>query len=150
MKPRPVVIGLGDRYRHDDGVGIAVIDHLCGRGLDATLVGSDGETSALLDLWSGRDTVFLIDAVHAEPAHPGRVHRLVVTRPAPERARAAGLRGADLGSAVDLARATGRQPDRMIVFAVEAENSGQGRGLTAAVAAAARRVADEIAAEIGG
>lgn len=147
-KPPVVVVGVGNTNRHDDAVGLAVLDHLRGRGLNATLVGSDGTASALVDLWRDRELAILVDAVRAEPSHPGRVHRLIVPRPAPERARAARLDGTDLERAVELARTTDKQPERLIVFAVEAGDTRAGRGLSAAVAAAARRVADEIAADI--
>jgi hydrogenase maturation protease len=146
--PAAIVVGVGDPYRRDDGVGGAVVDLLAGRGLDATLVASDGETSALVELMRDRVLVFLVDAVRAVPAHPGRVHRIVATRPMAVRACAAGPHGADIGRAVDLILAAERPPSRMVVFAVETADTGPGFGLSAAVAAAARRVADEIAAEL--
>ena len=88
------------------------------------------------------------DTVRAQPAHPGRVHRFVVLRPTYAHVCAAGRRGPDVSHAVDLLRQSGRQPRRMVVFAVESADTGPGIGLTAPVAAAARPVADEIAAEI--
>jgi len=119
---RPLVTALGDVNRHDYGVGPAVLQHLAGRGLDVTLVGSDAEDSSLVNLWRGHDLAILVDPVQAEPCHPGRVHRLVMARPG---------------------------VGRLIVFAVEAGDTADGPGLSPAVAAAARRVADAIAAEIG-
>jgi hydrogenase maturation protease len=143
-----VVVGIGDRHRRDDGVGPAVVDLLAGRGLDATLVSSDGETSALVELLRGRDLAFLVDTVQAEPSHPGRVHRFVVTRPAYAHVCAAASHGNAVSRAVDLVRQFDRQPNQMVVFAIESADTGHGSGLSAAVAAAARRVAEEIAAEI--
>ena len=55
---------------------------------------------------------------------------------------------AAMSRAMDLLRRSDRQPRRMVVFAVESADTGPGIGLSAPVAAAARRVADEIAAEI--
>jgi hydrogenase maturation protease len=143
-----VVIGVGDPRRRDDGVGAAVVDLLSGRGLDATTVASAGECSALTELLTDRALAFLVDTVHAEPSHPGRVHRFVVLRPAYAHVCAAGRRGSDISRAMELLRQSARQPHRMVVFAVEAADTGPGTGLSAPVAAAARRVADEIAAEI--
>jgi hydrogenase maturation protease len=119
---RPLVAGLGDSQRHDYGVGSAVLRHLRGRGLNATLVSCDGGASALAGLWRDRDLAILVDPVCADPSHPGRVHRLVIPRS-----------GAG----------------RLLVYAVEVGDISDGSGLTPAVAAAARRVADSIAAEIG-
>jgi hydrogenase maturation protease len=143
-----VVVGVGDAHRRDDGFGPAVIDLLAGRGLDATLVSSDGESSALVHLWRDRDLAFLIDTVHAVPSHPGRVHRFVITRPSYAHICAASRRGSQVSRAVDVLHESGGQPRLMIVFAVESADTRPGTGLSAAVAAAARRVADEIAAEI--
>jgi hydrogenase maturation protease len=144
-----VVIGVGHPYRRDDGVGPAVIERLRQRCLPGvSLVESDGEAAALITMWEERRLAILVDAVRAEPSHPGRVHRLVVPRPGSERTRAASSHGIDLGEAVELARVLGRLPGRMVVFAIEAADTSLGLGLTEHVAEAADRVADEIAAEV--
>jgi hydrogenase maturation protease len=120
---RPLVAALGDDNHHDLGVGPAVLRHLRGRGLDVTLVDCDVEDPALVDVSQAAGPVIVVDPVRAEPCHPGRVHRLLMSRP-------------DGGG-------------NLVVFAVEAGDTGDGPGLSPAVAAAARRVADAIAAEIG-
>jgi hydrogenase maturation protease len=147
--PPVVVIGVGNPYRRDDGVGPAVIAllrerHLCG----VDLVETDGEAAALIAMWDRRRLAILVDAVCADPPHPGRVHRLTVPRPSIERARAANSHGMDLGDTVELARELGRLPERMTVYAVEAADTDLGPDLTPAVAAAAHHIADEIAADI--
>jgi hydrogenase maturation protease len=149
MKPAAVVIGVGNPYRKDGGVGPAVVQLLRERGQrGATLVECDGEAAALIALWDRQRLAILVDAIRADPPHPGRVHRLVVPRPAAERARAANSHGMDLGDTVELARELDRLPGRMVVLGVEAADVSFGVGLSPAVAAAAFRVADEIAAEI--
>jgi hydrogenase maturation protease len=119
---RPVVAALGDDNHHDFGVGTAVLRHLRGRGLDLTLVNCDAEEPALVELSVGGGPVIVVDPVRAEPCHPGRVHRFLMSRPD------------DTGT--------------LVVFAVEAGDTAAGAGLSPAVAAAARRVADAIAAEV--
>jgi hydrogenase maturation protease len=146
--PAAIVIGVGDPHRHDDGVGRAVVDLLAGRGLDVTLVSSNGESSALVELMRDRDVVFLVDAVEAEPSNPGRVHRILATRPMGARACGAGPHGADVSRALQSVLDAEHPPRRMVVFAVESAGTRPGYGLSAAVAHAARRVADEIAAEL--
>ena len=79
--PRVVVIGVGNRYRGDDGVGHRVIDRLSedvaeaqaqaghpsrpptGRLERTELCYSDGEPSRLLDQWDGADLAIVVDAV---------------------------------------------------------------------------------------
>jgi len=141
---RVVVIGVGNPYRRDDGLGPAVLDRLRGRHLAGVVLATSlGETTELLDLWHGADLAIVVDAIRAAPAHPGRVHRLTVVDPPGERSRAA--HGLDLGEAVELARVLGRMPARLVLYAVEAADVGHGTGLTPAVSQAAARVADEIA-----
>jgi hydrogenase maturation protease len=142
-----IVIGVGNPYRRDDGLGPHVIDRLREFGLpDSVLAVSRGETTELMDLWAGADLAIVIDAVRSEPCHPGRIHRLAVFDPPAERSRAA--HGLDLGDAVELARVLGRLPTRLVLFAVEVDDTGHGIGLSAPVAEAAERSAEEIVAEV--
>lgn len=144
-----VVIGVGNPYRGDDGVGPAVIGLLeAHRVAGAVLTRSHGEAADLIEAWSGADLAILVDAVVAEPGHPGRVHRLVVHQCPTERTRAASSHGVDLGEAVELARVLGRLPDELVLYAVEVERADHGVGLSAPVAAAAARIAAQIGAEL--
>ncbi len=145
-----VVIGVGNVYRSDDGVGPHVVDLLRDKELDGvSLEYSVGETADLIDRWAGVPLAIVVDAVRAQPAHPGRVHRLVVPDVHTERIRAASSHGLDLGEAVELARVLDRLPDRLELFAIEVDNVAMGTGLSEPVAAAAGRVADEIHALLG-
>ncbi|MEY9877557.1 hypothetical protein ABH931_007081 [Streptacidiphilus sp. MAP12-33] len=75
------------RLHLDDGAARAALRLLCDEGTPADRFGhTDGEATRLFGLWQGRDLVVVIDAVHAHPGEPGRIHRL-------DLARAALLRG---------------------------------------------------------
>jgi hydrogenase maturation protease len=146
---RTVVIGVGNPYRADDGVGPAVVALLERRRVEsAVLAHSLGEATGLIELWTGADLAIVVDAVLAEPAHPGRVHRLVVHRPPAERGRAASSHGLDLGEAVELARVLDRLPGELVLYAVEVDRVGYGEGLSGPVARAGERLAGDIAAEL--
>jgi hydrogenase maturation protease len=141
-----LVIGVGNPYRSDDGVGPAVVDLLRDKEIPGLrLECSRGETADLLERWTGVPVAVLVDAVRARPAHPGRVHHLVVRDLHTERIRAASSHGLDLGEAVELARVLDRLPGRLELYAIEVERVGLGEGLSPPVAAAASQVADEIA-----
>jgi len=140
---RTVVIGVGNPYRRDDGLGPAVADLLCGRGIEVAQ--SLGETTDLIELWQGADLAVVVDAVRADPARPGRIHRLTVADPPPA---AASSHGPGLGEAIELARVLDRLPGRLVLYAVEVAEVGHGRGLTPAVADAARRLAERIVTEV--
>jgi hydrogenase maturation protease len=137
-----VLIGVGNPYRSDDGVGTTVARLLRERGVpQLRIVESFGEASELIDLWGGARLAVVVAAVRAHPARPGRVRRIAVPDPGPAGARAASTHGVDLGAAVALARALDRLPERLVLYAVEVAGVGYGQRLSPAVAAASVRVA---------
>ncbi len=151
MTGRTVVIGVGNAYRNDDGLGPAVLDGLRAAGVPAdVLAGSFGETAELIELWHGAGLAIVVDAVRVADGQPGRVHRLVVHERVSSRIRPASSHGLDFGEAVELARVLGRLPERLVLYAVEVADVGYGDGLSPAVAHAAAHVVDEIRAEIAG
>ncbi|MFY1671531.1 hydrogenase maturation protease [Plantactinospora sp. WMMB334] len=143
-----VVIGIGNEFRRDDGVGPAVVALLRGRDLPGVrLVDCDGETGRLLELWCDADLVILVDAVRTRQPRPGRIHRRSMHHAAVA-GRPASSHGSDLGAAVELARALGRLPRLLLLYAVEAADTSFGVGLSPAVAAAADRLAAEVTATL--
>jgi sulfhydrogenase subunit alpha len=146
-----VVIGLGNEFRHDDGVGLAVVDRL--RDLvppGVELVITDGEPTRLIEAWTGAALAVVVDAVRAQPPRPGRIHRFVLDRPGAGAGRPASSHGFGLDDAIALALALDRMPGRLTVHAIEAADLTQGTGLTPAVAAAvdlaATAILDDLAA----
>jgi hydrogenase maturation protease len=141
-----IVIGVGNEYRRDDGVGPGVLALLRRRDLPGVVYAEcDGEPITLIELWQDAELAVVVDAVRTPAAHPGRVHRLSARHPAAAGAASASSHGVDLGDAVALARALDRLPRHLLLYAVEVTDTGFGVGLSDAVADAARRVADEIA-----
>ncbi|MFE0644976.1 hydrogenase maturation protease [Streptomyces sp. NPDC058877] len=151
---RTVVIGVGNEFRRDDGVGWVVVDRLAEpapRAPDLTgveLAFSDGDPGRLIGMWQGATLGIVVDAAHAHPGCPGRVHRLEVTQGELAASAAASSHGMGLGEAVELARVLGWLPQRLVVFAVEGEDASVGRGLSAPVQAAVASVADRVRREI--
>jgi hydrogenase maturation protease len=140
-----IVIGVGNSYRRDDGVGPAVVNLLRWRGLPGVVLAeSDGEPTDMIDLWDGHDLAVVVDGVCTGRAAPGRMHRLSLHHPAVAAAPAASTHHVGLGTAVHLARALDRLPSRLLFIAVEVVDTTPGRGLSPVVAAAARRAADEV------
>lgn len=144
-----VVIGVGNEYRRDDGVGPEVVRRLAGRVPDGVrLRCADGEPTRLLDLWSDARLAILVDAVACEPASPGRLHRMSVTDAASAGRDGASSHGLGIPEAVGLGAALDRLPGRLVVLTVEVADVGQGAGLSAPVAAVVsdvvRRVVDEL------
>ncbi|MCC9306089.1 hydrogenase maturation protease [Kitasatospora sp. RB6PN24] len=155
VAPRIVVIGVGNEFRRDDGVGWAVVARLAERAARQPLPGSpllrlcDGDPARLLSLWACADLAIVVDAAHAHPGHPGRVHRLELdTELLPRSGGTTSSHGLGLGEAVELARELDRLPGQLVVYAVEGADSGLGTGLSAPVAAAVEPLVVRIAKDL--
>jgi len=147
-----VVIGIGNEFRRDDGVGPLVVGEL--RALvpgGVRLAVSDGEPVRLLEEWEGAKLAVVIDAVlrsgAAGPA-PGRTFRLELDRAAAGPAAGVSSHGLGLGDAISLARVLDMLPERLIVHAVEITDCGFGAGLSPAVAAAVPAVAAAVLGDL--
>lgn len=130
------MIGVGNRFRRDDGVGPAVLDALADRVPPGALVESDGEPARLLDLWDGVDRVVVVDAARTG-APPGAcgVFTVADDRDLPA-GRPTSSHSAGLGEAWRLGRALDRLPGELVVVTVEVGDLGDGPGLSPEVAAA--------------
>ncbi|HUA31863.1 MAG TPA: hydrogenase maturation protease [Streptosporangiaceae bacterium] len=142
---RIVVIGVGNEFRRDDGIGPEVVSRLRERAAGGVeLVISDGDPTRMIEVWTGARLVVVVDAVQTERPSPGRLHRIVIDGADLPGTRPVSSHGLGPGDAVALARALGRMPERLIVHVVEAADVGHGLGLTAAVAAAAGALTDAV------
>lgn len=146
---RAVVIGVGNEFRRDDGAGPAVVARLRAQVPDgAELMVSDGEPARMIEAWEGTPLAVVVDAVRAQPAVPGRLHRLVLDQAATGPLSWVSSHGLGLDDAIGLAQALDRMPGRLIVHAVEAADLSQGTGLTPAVAAAIDTLAAAVLADL--
>jgi hydrogenase maturation protease len=141
-----LVVGLGQPDRGDDAVGPLVAREvarvLAADGLPRVAVVERDEPADLMDTWSGHDRVVVVDAVRSGAA-PGTIHVLDAGASAgplsPEAWAATGRGGTHalgLAAVVELARALGALPDRVVVVGVEAARFEHGAPLSPAVAAA--------------
>ncbi|ADD43096.1 hydrogenase maturation protease [Stackebrandtia nassauensis] len=138
-----VVIGIGNPYRRDDGVGYEVIHRLETTGITARLATSDGEPTDLIDLWDGAELAVVVDAVRSGTARPGTIHELT-TLPPSHGTGTASSHAIDIGDTFELARVLDRLPQRLVILAVEAADLSQGVGISADVAEAIPAVIDRV------
>ena len=135
---RVAVIGIGNEFRRDDGIGPEVLGGLAGRAAGSVrLVLCDGDPARLIEAWTGTALAVVVDAVRADPPVPGRLHRMVLDRSGDPPGRPVSSHGLGLSEAIGLGQALARMPGRLIIHAVEAADLGHGVGLSPAVAAAA-------------
>ncbi len=137
---------LGSRYRGDDAVGPLVADRL--RAAGAAVLECDDEPTRLLDDWAGLDLVVIVDAV-SSGAPAGTVHRVDAGEgPLPRDLRLASTHAFSVPDALELGRALGRAPRRVIVIGVEGTAFGMGDPVTPAVEAALGEVTASVLAEL--
>jgi hydrogenase maturation protease len=153
-RTRIAVVGVGNEFRRDDGVGWSVVARLRERAEDrplppgTELATCDGDPGRLIGLWAGAELAVVVDAAHAHPASPGRVHRLELDAGGSDRPSTTSSHGLGLGEAVELARALRHLPGRLVVYAVEGAESSLGTGLSPAVAAVVEPLVASIEDEI--
>jgi hydrogenase maturation protease len=149
--PRKIlVIGLGNPDRGDDGIGTRVVHDLVGTlPPDVTVLARRGDLLSLIEDWAGFDGVVCIDAA-APRGVPGRICRIDLnSAELPRDVMFTSSHALGLPEAIELARALALAPRQLIVYAVEGGSFEGGTPLTPAVAAAARVVAGQVAAEVG-
>ena len=142
-----ILIGVGNGWRGDDGAGLAVarrVRELAPAGVEVREV--EGDATALVDAWAGAEHVVVVDAA-ASGAAPGTVRRFDAgARALPVRALRSSTHAFGVSDAVELARALGRLPDRLDVYAIEGASFTAGERLSPAV----ERAVAELASELSG
>jgi hydrogenase maturation protease len=141
------VVGVGNRWRSDDGAGLEAARLL--RGLPGVeVVECEGEPSRVVDSFEAAEAVWVVDAVRSGAA-PGTVHRFdAVAGPLPAAEFATSTHHLGLGEAVELARTLGRLPGRLVVLGVEGVSFEVGDALSPEAQAGAERAAEIVREEV--
>ena len=144
----PIVIGIGNPWRGDDGIGQAVV-HALQDAPGLVTATTSGEPAELMDLWQGHKPVILVDAI-VTGAAPGTIHRLDAAEPLPRTARYSS-HGIGPAEAVELARALEALPSRLVIYGIEParleDSAGLSPELSEPVAETARRIRAEVTRE---
>jgi hydrogenase maturation protease len=149
MSPRRVLIGVGNAYRGDDAVGLAVAARARSAVADdVVVVECEQEPTRLVDAWADADVAIVVDAC-AGTDTPGTVHRYDAGEgPLPARVFRSSTHAFGVGDAVELSRALGRLPGRLVVYGVEGSDFSAGAGLSAGVASAVDEVVEAVARDL--
>lgn len=148
---RPLVIGIGNAMRGDDGAGLLAARRLVARKPSTYDVReADGEAATLLELWRDRPRVLVIDALDGA-LPPGTIVRHDAGKhPLPCATFSCSSHALGLAEAVELARSLGRLPEEIVVFGIQAEHFEHGAPPSESVRATLSTLCDRIENEIAG
>jgi hydrogenase maturation protease len=149
---RVVVIGVGNPFRRDDGVGW-VVALAAGRRLGETVETRlcDGDPARLLDAWTDVALAVVVDAMRSG-ARPGAIRVVAAdgVSELPASRSPAGSHSLGVGQGLALGRAIGRLPDRLVVIGIEARDHAFGDELSAPVTAAVGDAVDLVVRIVDG
>jgi hydrogenase maturation protease len=148
-----IVIGVGNRDRGDDAAGPLVCDRLQARPHDATTTirtfVCEGSILDLALLWGHDDHVVIVDAMQVG-SEPGRIVTFDATADPLPTPGALSTHEIDVSVAVELARAIGRMPARLLLIGIEAAQTEWGTPPSPAVEAAIDTIVDLLAEFVSG
>ena len=113
------VIGVGNSDRGDDAIGPMVAAAVADQDpVGVEVVVAEADPSQLIESWDADDTVVLIDAV-LDRSEPGTVAVFdAAAHPVPADPTSLSSHGLGIPGTVELARALGRMPERLMVVGV--------------------------------
>ena len=129
-----IIIGIGNEFRRDDGVGILIARELKKLALDSIdVIDSSGEGGKLLQLWEDYKFVIVIDAVHSG-GEAGKIYRFNISEEVlPAQFFKFSSHTFSLAESIELARKLKQLPPRLILFGIEGNDFSEGLGLTGKV-----------------
>ena len=144
-----IVIGIGNEFRGDDAAGLLVVHRLKERPLAGVEFGEQsGEATALMDAMNQAGMVILVDAVQSG-AKAGQIHRYDASEQAmPAQFLRCSTHNFSVHDAIEMARALGNLPPRLIVYGIEGVHFEPGADLSPAVQSAVAEAAQQIDEEL--
>jgi hydrogenase maturation protease len=145
---KTLLIGVGNEYRRDDGVGLIVARAIREKQLPSVIVKEEsGEGAALIEAWQGFQNVIIVDTV-SSGAMPGTIFRIDAKKEiVPIKFFHYSTHAFGVAEAVELARAMNLLPPNFMVYGIEGENFAAGVDISSPVKEAANQVIEQIVGE---
>lgn len=144
-----LIIGIGNEWRCDDGIGIEVGRRVRDRALPGVQVVFENRDGISLDeVWREWKHVIVVDAM-CSGASPGTIVRIDANKtPLKPGAFPQSVHAFGLAEAVELSKVMGNMPACLVVYGIEGKRFGHGATLTHEVCEAGKSVFDKILEEI--
>ena len=145
-----VVIGVGNRWRRDDAVGLEAINVLRGRvSDDVVLVESDGEPTRLLDAFAQAPKIIMVDAV-VTGGEPGTIYRFTDEELPNQMGIGQSSHLVQLVETIALGKLLDKLPNGLVLIGIEATDFDNGEGMTEPVAAGVTAAVEAVLADLAG
>lgn len=144
-----LVIGIGTPDHGDDAAGLLVAEGVRAVSSPRTVTVRElvGDQLALLDLWAGVREVYVVDAVRSG-APPGTVYRFDGAEHLTSQFASKSTHAFGLADVVDLARALGGLPARLVGYGIEGMQWQLGDPVSPQVMAAVETVIRRLCLEL--
>jgi hydrogenase maturation protease len=115
-----LIIGIGNEYRSDDGVGIEVARTIREKHFPGVAVREEsGDAAAIMEAWQGYENVILVDAI-SSGAEPGTIVVLDGNKKiAPSYQFHCSTHAFGVGEAIALAKAMNTLPTKLLIYGIE-------------------------------
>lgn len=143
------LIGVGNRFRRDDGAGLEVAARLrAAKPPGCRILEERAEPVSLVEDFALVKEALVVDAV-SSGSEPGTLHRFDATaEPLPVELFNSSTHALGVADAVELARELNRLPPRLAVYGIEGESFEEGEGLSPAVEATVDSLVAELCDEL--
>ncbi len=131
QKREAILIGVGNPFRGDDGIGGVIVRQIREEiPSDVKVLEETGDGAELLEAWTGADCVILVDAVQSG-APPGTLYRFdAQAEKLPTWFSHSSTHSFGVAEAIELARLMEDMPSQLIVYGVEGLDFSPGTELS--------------------
>jgi len=146
---KTLFIGVGNKYRSDDGVGLVVARKIHEKLIPSVTVKEEsGEGAALMEAWQGFQNVIIVDAVSSD-AMPGTIFRIDANKETvPIKFFHYSTHAFSVAEAIELTRAMNVLPSKLVVYGIEGNNFVAGTTISLLVQETAHKIIEQLIKEI--
>jgi hydrogenase maturation protease len=146
---KTLLVGVGNEYRSDDGVGLAVAREIHEKLIPSVTVKEEsGEGAALMEAWQGFQNVIIVDAV-SSGAMPGTIFRIDANKETvPIKFFHYSTHAFSVAEAIELTRAMNVLPSKLVVYGIEGNNFVAGTTISLLVQETAYKIIEQLIKEI--
>jgi len=125
------IIGVGNEFRSDDGIGIHVARRLRKLNLSHIEITDNVKDGIeLMELWKNKEYVIVIDAV-STVSEPGMIYRFNASKkPLPARFANRSSHTFSVAEAIELSRKLSQLPSKLIIYGIEGKDFSHGEELS--------------------